>query len=162
MFQVKFSTCSLLSVFRMFTILRSLSTILLSFSPPFPILPSSLPAIQMNPQVSNIHQHVSTTTTKWLTWFFKSKTFMNMFPQNQHLDLISSLTLSFLGNKPCPLLLFLKFKWFLKFQTFMNMFPQNSNLALVADCDSNESSSLKHSSTCFHKNNKMTEIILQV
>ena len=63
MFQVKFSTCSILSVFRMFTILRSLSTILLSFSPPFPILPSSLPAIRTNPQVSNIHQHVSTKAT---------------------------------------------------------------------------------------------------
>ena len=72
MFQVKFSTCSLLSVFCMFTILHSLSTILLSFS-------------------------------------------------------LSSL----------------------------------SDLALVAACDSNESSSFKHSSTCFHTNNKMTQMILQ-
>ena len=49
-----------------------------------------------------------------------------MIPQNQHLDLISSL--SFPGSKPCPLLPFLKFTWFFKSKTFMNMFPQKSTI----------------------------------
>ena len=58
-----------------------------------------------------------------------------MIPQNQHLDLISSL--SFLGSKPCPLLPFLKFKWFLNFQTFMNMFPQKQQNNLISLTESN-------------------------
>ena len=93
------------------------------------------------------------------TWFFKSKTFMNMFPQKSTIQPHFFLHSLFPQQQVSPSRpsADLWNKWNCKRG---NSNDSNNNLALVAACDSNESSSFKHSSTCFHKN-KITQMILQ-
>ena len=66
-----------------------------------------------------------------------------------------SLVFSVLPFQSCPRCC-LRFKWILKFQTFINMFPRQQQN------DSHDSSSLKHSWTCFHKFNTWTWFLLSL